>query len=105
VVQFDEQWQRRQAWIYPAEVVAKLGDASMSGGVFGRDGRLYCTGHDNAEIYVFSFPSGGSSLMLEGTIRMPMHGQGIAFDPDDADLIYGIDRPKREVIVTRLGPA
>jgi hypothetical protein len=31
-----------------------------------------------------------------------MHGQGIAFDPVDATLLYGIDRPKKEIVVTRL---
>jgi hypothetical protein len=74
----------------------------MSGGVFAPDGRLYCTGHDNAEVYVFAFPTGGSTLVLEEVVAMPMHGQGIAFDPDDAALLYGIDRPRREIVVTRL---
>ena len=105
MVEFDGEWRRRQAWVYPAEVVAKLGNYSMSGGVFGRDGRLYCTGHDNAEVYVFSFPAGGSTLVLDETIAMPMHGQGIAFDPDDPSVLYGIDRPKREIVVARIRTA
>lgn len=102
VVQFDAQWRRRQAWVYPPEVVEKLGNYSMSGGTFGPDGRLYCTGHDNPEVYVFSFPTGGSALVLEETIAVPMHGQGIAFDPVDPSILYGIDRPRREIVVTRL---
>jgi hypothetical protein len=36
---------------------------------------------------------------------MPMHGQGIALDPDDPTLLYGIDRPRREIVVTRVRPA
>ena len=103
LIQFDEEWRRREAWVYPAEVVSKLGNYSISGGVFGPDGRLYCTGHDNAEIYVFSFPTGGSTLVLEETIPMPMHGQGIGLDPTDPTLLYGIDRRRREIVVTRLG--
>ncbi len=103
LIQFDNDWQRRQAWVYPAEVVSKLGVMSISGGVFGRDGRLYCTGHDNPEVYVFTFPAGGSTLVLEETIPMPMHGQGIAFDPVDPTLLYGIDRPKKEIVVARIG--
>ena len=105
VVEFDAEWRRRQAWVYPADVVAKLGNYSMSGGVFGRDGRMYCTGHDNAEVYVFAFPTGGSALALEEVIAMPMHGQGIAFDPDDPALLYGIDRPKREIVIMRIREA
>jgi outer membrane protein assembly factor BamB len=99
LVQYDSDWRQRQAWVYPAEVVAKLGNFSISGGVFGRDGRLYATGHDNAEVYVFSFPKGGSTLVLEETIPMPMHGQGIALDPSNPTLLYGIDRRKKEIIV------
>lgn len=104
VISFDAEWRRRQAWVYPEEVIAKLGNYSMSGGVFAPDGRLFCTGHDNAEIYVFAFPTGGSTLVLEEIIPMPMHGQGIALDPDDPTLVYGIDRPRREIVVTRFRP-
>ena len=103
LIQYDNEWRQRQAWVYPSEVVSKLGNFSISGGVFGRDGRLYTTGHDNAEVYVFSFPKGGSTLVLEETIPMPMHGQGIALDPVDPTLLYGIDRPKKEIVVTRIG--
>ncbi len=103
LVQFDDDWGRRQAWVYPAELVSKLGNYSISGGVFTPEGKLYCTGHDNAEVYVLTFPEGGSTLVLEETIPMPMHGQGIALDPADPALLYGIDRPRREIVVTRVG--
>src|SRR5690606_24653358 len=102
LIEFDNEWNRRQAWIYPEEVVSKLGVMSISGGVLAPNGRLCCTGHDNAEVYVFTFPEGGSTMVLEETIPMPMHGQGIALDPDDATLLYGIDRPKKEIVVARL---
>ena len=104
VVSFDAEWRRRQAWVYPDDVVEKLGNYSMSGGVFGPDGRLHCTGHDNAEIYVLTFPTGGSTLVLDEIVPMPMHGQGIALDPDDPTLLYGIDRPRREIVVARIRP-
>ena len=102
LIQFDLDWRQRQAWVYPAEVVAKLGDFAISGGVFTADHKLYCTGHDNAEVYVFTLPKGGSSLVLEETFAMPMHGQGIALDPSDPGALYGIDRVKREIVVTRV---
>ena len=89
-------WLRRGAWVYPAEIVSELGSYSISGGVFTPDGKLYCTGHDNAEVYVFTFPKQGSTLVHEDTIPMPMHGQGIALDPSDPNLLYGIDRPQRQ---------
>jgi hypothetical protein len=75
---------------------------SISGGYFMADGRLYCTGHDNPEIYVLRFPEGGSTLVLEEIIPTTIHGQGIAVDPMDATIVYGIDRPKKEIVVGRL---
>jgi hypothetical protein len=102
LIQFDSGWNQRQSWIYPAELIAKLGDYSISGGVFTRDGKLLCTGHDNPEVYVLSFPTGGSTLVLEESIPMPMNGQGIAIDPSDPAILYGIDRRRREIVVTRL---
>jgi hypothetical protein len=40
--------------------------------------------------------------VLEEVIPIPMKGQGIALDPGDAGLVYGIDRAKREIVVTRV---
>jgi hypothetical protein len=105
LVRFDEEWRQREAWVYPDEVVSQLGQMSISGGVFTPDGRLFCTGHDNPEVYVLRFPEGGSALVLEDVIPTMIHGQGIALDPTDRTLLYGIDRPKREIIVARLQPA
>jgi hypothetical protein len=102
LIQFDSDWRRRQSWVYPADLIEKLGNYSISGGVFTPDGKLLCTGHDNPEVYVLSFPNGGSTLVLEDTIPMPMHGQGIALDPSDPAILYGIDRPRREIVITRL---
>ena len=105
LIQFDLEWRQRQAWVYPADVVSRLGDYSISGGVFTPEHKLFCTGHDNAEVYVLAFPGGGSSLVLEETFAIPMNGQGIALDPLDAATLYGIDRKAREIVVTRLTAA
>jgi hypothetical protein len=102
LVQFDGEWRQRQSWVYPEAVVTRLGSYSISGGVFTRDGRLWCTGHDNPEVYVLRFPPGGSVLELEETFAMPMKGQGIAVDPTDAGVLYGIDRGRREIVVGRV---
>lgn len=102
LIQFDSEWKQLQGWVYPAEVVSRLGTFSISGGVFGPDGRLFCTGHDNPEIYVLRFPEGGSVLALEDIIATSIHGQGIALDPVERGILYGIDRAKREIVVTRI---
>jgi hypothetical protein len=105
LVQFDPEWRQRQGWVYPAEVVSRLGDMAISGGVFAADGRLWCTAHDNPEIYVLRFPDGGSTLVLDRIIPTTIKGQGIALDPADTAVVYGIDRAKREIIVARISVA
>ena len=104
LMRFDAEWRQREAWVFPEEVVSRLGQMSISGGVFMRDGRLLCTGHDNPELYILRLPEGGSTLLLEDAIPTTIHGQGIALDPSDASVLYGIDRPKREIITGRLRP-
>jgi hypothetical protein len=56
-------------------------------------------------MYVLSFPRGGSSLVLEDIVAIPMKGQGIALDPSDRSILYGIDRAKREIVVARIARA
>lgn len=105
LLQFDPEWRRLQGWAYPAELLAKLGQYSISGGVFHPSGVMLCTGHDNPEIYVLGFPAGGSTLVLHDTIAAPIQGQGIALDPADPTVLYAIDRSAREIIVLRLAKA
>jgi hypothetical protein len=103
LIRFDGEWRQRGSWVYPEEVVSRLGNMSISGGYFAPDGRLFCTGHDNPEIYVLRLPEGGSVLVLDEVIPTTIHGQGIARDPVEAGIVYGIDRPRREMIVGRVG--
>lgn len=102
LLQFDAQWRPLQGWVYPQAVISKQGQYSISGGVFGAGGRILCTGHDEPEIYVLSFPKGGSTLVLEDTFGTPMHGQGIAWDPSSPGTLYGISRATGEVVVTSI---
>jgi hypothetical protein len=102
LVQFDAEGRRLQGWVYPPEVIAKLGDYSISGGVFLPDGTMFCTGHDNPEVYVLGFPEGGSTLVLHGIFAVPNQGQGIARDPAEPGMLYAIGRKQREVIVMRV---
>lgn len=97
---FDAEWRETASWTYPAELVAKWGGMSNSGGVW-RGDRLYTTGHDARELYVLAVPAGGGVLQLESVIGVASPGQGIALDPASG-LLYSIDRARREVIVSRL---
>lgn len=59
LVEFDSEWRHRRGWVYPEEVLSKLGAYTISGGVFAPGGALLCTGHDHPEIYLLGFPRGG----------------------------------------------
>ncbi len=102
LVKFDDKGNRRESWVYPPELVEKFGKYSSSGGAFGPDGRLYITGHDNKELYVVSFPAGGSYMVWEDTTPFPSEGQAFVFDPEDPTLIFSIIKREREVIIGRL---
>ncbi len=102
LVEYDAGWRRLQGWVYPEEVLAKLGSYSISGGAFGPAGDLFCTGHDEPELYVLGFPEGGSTLVLKEIVPAPLAGQGIAFDPEEPGMLWGIDRAARQVVAMRL---
>jgi hypothetical protein len=101
LIEFDSEWRRLQGWVYPKEVLAKLGQYSISGGVFVGNS-IFCTGHDNPEIYVLGFPEGGSTLVLQDTFTVVNKGQGIAWDLADPGHLWGIDKNNREIIVMRV---
>lgn len=102
VERFDADWRQTGGWVFPEALVARFRPYSNSGGFWGDDGLLYLTGHDAAEIYTLRLPSAGSVLEWTGTIAAPIQGQGIGGDPTVRDLLYAIDRRRREVIVVRL---
>jgi dienelactone hydrolase len=102
VVQFDDHWDDLASWVYPDEVVNKFRPMSNSGGSWGPDGFLYCTGHDNAEIYVMQLPRMGSILELVEILPINILGQGIAWDRLTPHKIYGISKKDRQVVVSKL---
>lgn len=109
LVKFDDDWRRLEAWSFPASVTERFKPMSSSGGGWGPDGLLYVTGHDHPELYVLRLPKGGSKLDHLATIAAPIEGQAIAFDRSADRALFGISRPKREVVAMRLpnvnGPA
>ena len=100
LVQFDDQWRRKGGYIFPKAVLNRFAPHSCSGGSWGPDGLIYCSGHDLGEIYQLALPEAGSTMVLKQTLMAPMTGQGFAWAPD-GKLIYGIDRPKRQVVVAK----
>lgn len=104
LVRFDDRWRAHESWSFPPQVLERMAPKSASGGAFGADGRLYVTGHDRPEAYVLDVPKGGGELRLVAIIPVPVEGQAIAFDRGAERVMFGINRPKREVLGFRLPP-
>ena len=96
LAKFDEHFNVRQTWIFPAALLAKFGEMSNSGGSWGADGFLYLTGHDLPEVYKVRIPRIGSVLKVVDTLAINIRGQGIAWDRNRGDVLYGIVRATKE---------
>ena len=102
LVQFDEQWRRTAGWTVPKKLVDHLRPMSISGGIIHDAGLIYASPHHFDEIYILKFPEIGYELEWVDTIKVPFLGQGIAWDPFQQQVIYGIHRRNREVISVQL---
>jgi hypothetical protein len=102
--EFDDDWQMKRSWLFPAEFIATWGASSSSGGDWGDDGLLYATGHDAPELHVLRLPRQGVTLDHVATIEVPFEGQGWAWDRSarGGRVIYGISRARKEVIAARI---
>jgi hypothetical protein len=103
LVRFDRQWQQTAGWVFPQSVLQRFSPYSNSGGSWGADGQLYVTGHSAPELYVLRLPRAGSTLDLIEIVRIPSHGQGIAWDRSRDRILYTVNRPTREVVVLDFG--
>ncbi len=104
LVQFNMQWQQVQSWAFPPKVLESFATKSTSGGAWGKDGLLYCTGHDKPELYVLKLPDRGPILQFIKAIPTPSEGQGFAFDRSKKDkfVLYGITRNDNYVVVSSI---
>ena len=100
LVRFDANWKETGRWRYPAEVIRKLGERSLSGGVW-RDDLLVVTDHDHRVVYRLRLPETGEFLSFVDRQESPFPGQGIANDPLTGGLV-GIDRARRSIVFARL---
>jgi len=101
VAQFNDQWQVIQTWVFPEEVYTRFERMSNSGGSWGPDSLLYCTGHDLSELYGMRLPEMGSELELVKIVPINIFGQGIAWDRTDPGRIYGLRKKNREVVISK----
>ena len=99
LVEFDSKFNEQKRWSYPSELIAKLGNYSLSGGIWLR-GELLVTGHDEKEVYVLKVPKQGARLQYVEPRSAPFTGQGIAVDKHSQGLV-GISRAERRVIYAK----
>jgi len=55
-------------------------------------------------MYVLDFPKGGSILQRVATISAPLEGQAFSFDPTNENIVFGIVRKTKEVVVFEIKP-
>ncbi len=102
LVKFNDDWQKLEAWVYPAELIQRFQRMSNSGGSWGPDGLLYCTGHDEPELYALQIPFKGSVLELVEIIAATNAGQGLAWDRTNSGDLYMIKKKDKKVIKSQL---
>ena len=103
LVKFDDGWREAGRWTYPPELIGRLGNYSLSGGVWLGE-HLLVTGHDEPALYRLRLPEKGTVLELLDKQKAPFSGQGIAHDPVTGGLV-GIQRGKRQVVFATPQPA
>ncbi|GEK97269.1 hypothetical protein [Gluconobacter kanchanaburiensis] len=102
LVRMDENFVPQEQWLFPEDVLERFGHHSASGGRWGRDGRLYVTGHDAPELYVLELPSAGGRLQHVATYRLPTHGQAFDWDAVDDSRLWTIDRESQTLVTSQL---
>lgn len=102
LVRFDRDWNEKESWTFPQNIISEIKPMSVSGGSWGADGKLYITGHDSAKVYILKLPQSGSVLEYLQSLKIDSHGQGIAWDRSEKDKLYGIIRKDDSVVVSEL---
>jgi len=108
LAEYDDDWRPTgRGWVFPPDALAHLGSRgfSVSGGAIGPDGYLFITGHDEQELLVLAFPTGGSQLKWVATVPMSGEGQSFAWDPAEPGVIHVIIKRDHAVVTGRIKKA
>lgn len=104
LVRYDNDWNELGKWTFPKIVTDRFSPHSNSGGSFRSNGDLYLTGHDHKEAYIVRVPVESKVLEYRKTVPIAMEGQGIAWDRQNSNHLYGISRKKRQIIGIEIVP-
>lgn len=102
MVRFDRNWNEKESWTFPQNIISEVKPMSVSGGSWGLDGDLYVTGHDSAEVYILKLPQSGPVLEYVKSVKIDSRGQGIAWDRSKKNMLFGIIRKDNSVVASEL---
>jgi len=102
LVRYSPQFVEQGAWLFPETVLERFAPYSSSGGIWGKDGLLYVTGHDRPELYALQLPDAGSTLQYVATIAIPTNGQAIAWENGSDRVMWSIERKEKAVVAVRV---
>ncbi len=102
LVQMDSEFRQKGGWVLPKSLIDRLRPESISGGSFGKDGKLYLSPHHFEELYICQLPRMGYEIEHLKTIPAPFQGQGLTWDPYRPGVMWGMHREKREVIAVKI---
>ena len=105
LIQLDDQFRALRSWHFPDDLLERFAPMSCSGGSWNRDGLLYVTGHNRAELYAMRLPEAGTVLEHVATIALPSGGQAFSWDPVNPRLLWTIDRASRSVVASQIPAA
>lgn len=105
IITTDLNFTRREGFLIPPPIRARMAPQAASGGAIGPDGLLYLFGHTLPELYILARPAMGAELIHLATIDLDAGGQAFTFDPTDPSRIFAIDRPSGTVRVFKLPDA
>jgi hypothetical protein len=101
LMRMDDRFGVRHAWVFPASILKRLAPDSVSGASWTADGRLTLTGHRRRELYVVDVPQRGAVLKHVATVPVATPGQAIDWDARDPELLWSVDRKRRQVVSSR----
>jgi len=82
-------------WVFPSEVISAWGKMSCSGGSWGRDEKLYTTGHDHAQAHVLKLDGNKNFQFVRTEKNLGFYGQAIAWDRSSKKpILWGIVKNK-----------
>lgn len=104
LVRYSRDFAEEGAWLFPPAVLDRFAPYSSSGGIWGKDGLLYVTGHDRPELYALRLPAAGSTLEHVATIAIATSGQAIAWERGADRIMWAIERNGPAVVAVRVPP-